>query len=125
MLKKYTFNGYNTDTDLSDLDEEITFVDKGSPCGELLRRYWHPVLLSEELGELPKLIKVSDVFNIATVILEPVFTKFKSIFSWLNICKVIKISKTISINFIIKYFISFHINIKIIFIFFRNDIIIF
>ena len=58
MLKKYTFNGYNTDTDLSDLDEEITFVDKGSPCGELLRRYWHPVLLSEELGELPKLIKV-------------------------------------------------------------------
>ena len=28
MLKKYTFNGYNTDTDLSDLDEEITFVDK-------------------------------------------------------------------------------------------------
>ena len=58
MLKKYKFDGYNTDTDLSDLDEEITFVEKGTPCGELLRRYWHPVLLSEELGELPKLIKV-------------------------------------------------------------------
>jgi nitrite reductase/ring-hydroxylating ferredoxin subunit len=58
QLKKYTFDGYNKEIDLSDLDEEITFVDKGSPCGELLRRYWHPVLLSEELGELPKLIKV-------------------------------------------------------------------
>ena len=49
---------HNTDTDLSDLDEEITFVEKDTPCGELLRRYWHPVLLSEELGDLPKLIKV-------------------------------------------------------------------
>ena len=56
--KNYFFDGYNKDIDLSDLDEEITFVEKGSPCGELLRRYWHPVLLSEELGELPKLIKV-------------------------------------------------------------------
>ena len=28
MLKKYKFDGYNTDTDLSDLDEEITFVEK-------------------------------------------------------------------------------------------------
>ena len=42
------------------VDEEITFVQKGSPCGELLRRYWQPVILSEELGELPKLVKILD-----------------------------------------------------------------
>ena len=58
MKKNYTFNGYNNKVDLSDLDEEITFVEKGSPCGELLRRYWLPVILSEELGELPKLVKI-------------------------------------------------------------------
>ena len=60
MKKNYTFNGYYNKIDLSDLDEEITFVEKGSPCGELLRRYWQPVILSEELGELPKLVKILD-----------------------------------------------------------------
>ena len=58
MEKNYSFNGYNKDIDLSDLDGEITFVDKGSPCGELMRRYWHPVILSEELSDLPKLVKI-------------------------------------------------------------------
>ena len=57
MEKNYSFNGYNKDIDLSDLDGEITFVDKGSPCGELMRRYWHPFILSEELSDLPKLVK--------------------------------------------------------------------
>ena len=60
MKKNYTFNGYNNKVDLSDLDEEITFVEKGSPCWELLRRYWQPVILSEELGKLPKLVKILD-----------------------------------------------------------------
>jgi hypothetical protein len=37
MKKNYTFNGYDNKVDLSDLDEEITFVEKGYHCGELLR----------------------------------------------------------------------------------------
>src|SRR5262245_10587042 len=34
-------------------DAELTHVEAGSPAGELLRRYWQPVALSSELGELP------------------------------------------------------------------------
>ena len=52
------FSGYSTVFDLSDDDAEITHVGKGTPCGEYLRRYWHPILLSEQLGDLPKLIRV-------------------------------------------------------------------
>ena len=37
---------------------ELTHVDAGSPMGELLRRYWHPVALSSDLTDLPKKIKV-------------------------------------------------------------------
>lgn len=33
---------------------DLTHVEKGSRAGELLRRYWQPVCLSEEVGELPK-----------------------------------------------------------------------
>ncbi len=58
MEKNYSFDGYNKEIDLSDLDEEITFVDNGSPCGELMRRYWQPVIMSEELSDLPKLVKI-------------------------------------------------------------------
>ena len=34
-------------------DAELTHVERGSPAGELLRRFWQPVALSSELGELP------------------------------------------------------------------------
>ena len=33
---------------------ELTCVEPGSPMGELLRRYWQPVCLSEELKDLPR-----------------------------------------------------------------------
>ena len=29
----------------------LTQIGPGTPCGELLRRYWQPVALSEELPE--------------------------------------------------------------------------
>src|SRR5271155_2959469 len=32
-------------------NERITRVGPGTPMGETLRRYWHPVLLSHELAE--------------------------------------------------------------------------
>ncbi|GAA5231866.1 aromatic ring-hydroxylating dioxygenase subunit alpha [Verticiella sediminum] len=34
-------------------DAELTHVEQGAPMGEYLRRYWQPVALSAELGELP------------------------------------------------------------------------
>lgn len=35
-------------------DYELTCVEQGSPMGELLRRYWQPVCLSDELKDLPR-----------------------------------------------------------------------
>ena len=29
----------------------LTQVGRGTPCGELLRRYWHPIASTEELRE--------------------------------------------------------------------------
>jgi phenylpropionate dioxygenase-like ring-hydroxylating dioxygenase large terminal subunit len=39
-------------------DEELTRVGPGSPCGEYLRRFWQPVVLSRELGELPQRLRI-------------------------------------------------------------------
>ncbi len=46
-------------------DPELTHVDRGTPCGEYLRRFWQPVALCSELGDLP--IKV-DVLGEALVL---------------------------------------------------------
>jgi phenylpropionate dioxygenase-like ring-hydroxylating dioxygenase large terminal subunit len=37
---------------------ELTHVEQGSPMGELLRRYWQPVCLSDELADLPKRVRI-------------------------------------------------------------------
>lgn len=37
---------------------ELTHVDKGSPAGEYLRRYWHPVCYLDELGEVPVKVRI-------------------------------------------------------------------
>ncbi len=39
-------------------DAGLTQTGPGTPCGEYLRRYWHPVLMTSELGDKPKLIKI-------------------------------------------------------------------
>ncbi|MBV9827155.1 MAG: aromatic ring-hydroxylating dioxygenase subunit alpha [Alphaproteobacteria bacterium] len=39
-------------------DEELTRVGPGTPCGEYLRRFWQPVAVAEELGELPRRIRI-------------------------------------------------------------------
>jgi phenylpropionate dioxygenase-like ring-hydroxylating dioxygenase large terminal subunit len=39
-------------------DPELTLVSPGTPCGELMRRYWQPVCLSAELTDLPKRVRV-------------------------------------------------------------------
>ncbi len=40
------------------VDEELTRVGPGTPCGEYLRRFWHPVIQSSELGELPRRLRI-------------------------------------------------------------------
>ena len=39
-------------------DEELAKVGPGTPCGELMRRYWHPIALSEQATARPKQIKL-------------------------------------------------------------------
>jgi phenylpropionate dioxygenase-like ring-hydroxylating dioxygenase large terminal subunit len=39
-------------------DPELTRVGPGTPCGELMRRYWQPICLSADLKDLPKPVKI-------------------------------------------------------------------
>src|SRR5437868_8882184 len=39
-------------------DQELTRVGPGTPCGEYLRRFWQPVVLSQELGDLPRRLRI-------------------------------------------------------------------
>jgi nitrite reductase/ring-hydroxylating ferredoxin subunit len=40
------------------IDEEITRVGKGTPGGEFMRRYWHPVAVAADVGDLPLAVRV-------------------------------------------------------------------
>ena len=46
------YGGYHAKRGVSE-DAELTHVGAGTPGGEYLRRFWQPVALSSELGELP------------------------------------------------------------------------
>lgn len=39
-------------------DAQLTEVGRGTPMGELLRRYWHPVAVAAEATERPRLVKI-------------------------------------------------------------------
>jgi phenylpropionate dioxygenase-like ring-hydroxylating dioxygenase large terminal subunit len=39
-------------------DPFLTRVGPGTPCGELMRRYWQPVCLSVDLKDLPKAVRI-------------------------------------------------------------------
>ena len=39
-------------------DEELTHVGPGTPCGEYLRRFWLPVVSTQELKDLPLAVRV-------------------------------------------------------------------
>jgi len=39
-------------------DAELTAIGKGTACGEYMRRFWQPVALSSEVGELPGLVRI-------------------------------------------------------------------
>jgi len=39
-------------------DTELVEVGRGTPCGEMLRRYWHPIATAEEVTDLPLSVRV-------------------------------------------------------------------
>ena len=54
---KGAYAGYDTIL-ATEADEELTRIGPGTPAGEYLRRYWHPVALSRDLGERPLAVRV-------------------------------------------------------------------
>ena len=57
QLIKEPFSGYYH-RDVPEHDKELTEVGPGTPCGEYLRRFWHPVGMTAELKDLPKRIRI-------------------------------------------------------------------
>ena len=39
-------------------DEEMTRVGPDTPGGEYLRRFWQPIILASELGDLPRRLRI-------------------------------------------------------------------
>ena len=58
--KQTDLNGFtgHGQTLSKEIDDEITRVGPGTPAGEYLRRFWHPVFISSELDDLPVAIKI-------------------------------------------------------------------
>ena len=50
--------GTGYDRKPSTYNAELTEVGRGTPMGELLRRYWHPVGLAADAGTTPKAVRV-------------------------------------------------------------------
>ena len=51
------YNGYGINAPLKE-DEELTQVGPETPCGEYMRRFWHPVAMTSRLGEQPTAIRI-------------------------------------------------------------------
>ncbi len=51
------FRGYNQAI-VPEIDEGLARTDSHTPCGEFLRRYWHPVALTSEVKETPREIRI-------------------------------------------------------------------
>ena len=51
------YQGYATRF-VTQADDELTKVGPGEPCGEYLRRFWHPVAMTSELADLPTAIRI-------------------------------------------------------------------
>ncbi len=59
-VEQFSLRGYaGYETRLSEHpDEELTQVGPETPCGEYLRRFWHPVFLTNDLCDLPVALKI-------------------------------------------------------------------
>ena len=53
-----TYAGYTQALEPPGYDEELAKVGPGTPCGELFRRYWHPVAIAADVGELPSAVRI-------------------------------------------------------------------
>ena len=57
-VKKLTpFGGYFTNKEPGH-DKELTEVGAGTPTGEYMRRFWHPVCMTMELTDTPRFLKI-------------------------------------------------------------------
>jgi nitrite reductase/ring-hydroxylating ferredoxin subunit len=56
-FNKQDFRGYKQ-TIVPKIDEGLAHTDSTTPCGEYLRRYWHPVALTSEVTVVPKEIRI-------------------------------------------------------------------
>lgn len=55
--KLIAYGGYYTNK-TPDHDPELTETGPGTPAGEYLRRFWHPVCMSLELTDTPRFLKI-------------------------------------------------------------------
>ena len=53
-----TYAGYTQALEPPGYDEELAKVGPGTPCGEFFRRYWHPVAIAADVGELPSAVRI-------------------------------------------------------------------
>jgi phenylpropionate dioxygenase-like ring-hydroxylating dioxygenase large terminal subunit len=51
------FGGYHKPKDRP-ADDELSRVGPGTPCGEYLRRFWHPVMMSQRLARQPMALRI-------------------------------------------------------------------
>ena len=51
------FRGYKQSI-VPKVDKSLAHTNPKTPCGEYLRRYWHPVALTSEVSEIPKSIRI-------------------------------------------------------------------
>jgi nitrite reductase/ring-hydroxylating ferredoxin subunit len=51
------WNGWHRRSNAAE-DAELTHVGPGTPCGEYMRRFWHPVAMTEQVRDLPLAIRV-------------------------------------------------------------------
>jgi len=56
-IRQVGFQGYHRPIS-GEPDSELTDTDRGTPCGEYLRRYWQPVAMSSELSDLPLAVEL-------------------------------------------------------------------
>jgi nitrite reductase/ring-hydroxylating ferredoxin subunit len=56
-LRSAGFRGYDVRFS-AEADDELACVGPGTPCGEYLRRFWHPVAIASEVQSLPVALRI-------------------------------------------------------------------
>ena len=56
-FKKKDFRGYKQAL-VPKIDEGLVRTNSNTPCGEYIRRYWHPISLTSDVSETPKELRI-------------------------------------------------------------------